>query len=132
MHGIGNAPPRPSSSTALLVDDSPAMLQALEVFLRQHHDIEIVGTAADGQEAVRLARSLKPDLVIIDVQMPHMNGIDATQSIKALPDPPRVIVISLDASRGASRARDAGADAFCSKTDIADLPHHIDAVLGRQ
>jgi DNA-binding NarL/FixJ family response regulator len=64
------------------------------MILRAEPDIEVAGEAADGLEAVECARRLRPDLVLMDVRMPRLNGIEATRHILRLPSPPRVLVVT--------------------------------------
>src|ERR687893_1959864 len=66
----------------LIVDDEPLFLEMVQVLL-ESEGLEVVGTAADGRRAVELAVSLDPDVVVMDVSMPVMNGIDATREIRA-------------------------------------------------
>lgn len=77
----------------LLTDDSPTMLQVLTRLLSAQPDVTVVGTARDGEEAVALARSLKPDVVTLDVQMPGMDGLGATERIMA-ESPCRILMVS--------------------------------------
>ncbi len=81
------------SIQVLLADDSPTMLKMFSGLLATASDIRIVGTAKDGQEAVMLTRSLQPDVVTLDVRMPFMDGIDATERIMT-ETPSRILVIS--------------------------------------
>lgn len=67
--------------TVLVVDDQPLMLHALRTFLENEEGITVVGAAADGEAAVQQAHALTPDLVLMDLKMPRMNGIDATHKI---------------------------------------------------
>jgi YesN/AraC family two-component response regulator len=69
----------------LLVDDHKAIRDGLKLLMQGQANIEVVGEAADGREALELARLLKPDVIIMDISMPVMNGIDATRRIKAEP-----------------------------------------------
>ena len=67
--------------TVLVVDDQPLMLHALRTFLDNEDGVVVVGTAEDGEAAIEQAHALKPDLVLMDLKMPRMNGIDATHKI---------------------------------------------------
>jgi DNA-binding NarL/FixJ family response regulator len=62
--------------------------------LEQHDDLEVCGEAGDGEEAVQLARSLEPQVVLMDIRMPLLDGIHATERVLALPSPPRVLVLT--------------------------------------
>ncbi len=77
----------------LLADDSPTILRMFSGLLASAPDIHVVGTAKDGKEAVELTQSLRPDVVTLDVRMPRMDGIDATERIMAAV-PSRILVIS--------------------------------------
>jgi len=79
----------------LIVDDHPTFAQGLSRLLEDQPDLEPVGIAADGEEAVRLAHDLKPDVVVMDVSMPKLNGIEATKQIKK--ELPNTMVLVLSA-----------------------------------
>jgi DNA-binding NarL/FixJ family response regulator len=81
------------SITVMLVDDHKIMRQGLRSLLDREPDLAIVGEAGDGREAVQLARQLRPDVVVMDTQMPHMSGAEATRAIRAAC--PRTEVIAL-------------------------------------
>jgi DNA-binding NarL/FixJ family response regulator len=78
----------------LLADDQRLVRAGFRMILRAEPDIEVVGEAADGVEAVEAANRLRPDVVLMDVRMPRLNGIEATRLLLALPDPPRVLVVT--------------------------------------
>ena len=108
----------------LVVDDSEHLAQTIASFLGQLDGIEIVGIVADGCQAVRRSLALAPDLVLMDVQLPGIDGVEATRQIKARPGAPGIIIITLDdspACRAAAQA--AGADAFVAKA--GDLPTRL-------
>ena len=71
----------------LLVDDHELMREGLRSILERESDVEIVGEAASGREAVELARTLEPDVVVMDVAMKDLNGIDATRQIRSASAP---------------------------------------------
>jgi DNA-binding NarL/FixJ family response regulator len=78
----------------LLVDDDPLVRAGLRVILSSADDLEVVGEAADGAAAVAAVGAHHPEVVLMDVRMPDMNGITATERISALPDPPDVIILT--------------------------------------
>ena len=67
--------------TVLIVDDQPLMLHALKTFIENEDGVSVVGTAEDGEAAVEAAKALQPDLVLMDIKMPRLNGIEATRKI---------------------------------------------------
>jgi DNA-binding NarL/FixJ family response regulator len=79
----------------LLVDDSPEFLEASQRFLASNPQIEIIATANSGQESIQLVSKLHPDLVLMDLAMPGLNGLEATRQIKTLSNPPLVIILTL-------------------------------------
>jgi DNA-binding NarL/FixJ family response regulator len=78
----------------LLVDDEELVRFGLRTVLEAAGDFEVVGEAGNGADGIEAARSLRPDVVLIDIRMPVMDGLTATQRILALPDPPQVAVLT--------------------------------------
>ncbi|MDT0321616.1 response regulator transcription factor [Streptomyces millisiae] len=96
----------------LLVDDQPLVRTALRMVIGEAADLEVVGEAGGGAEAVRLAERLAPDVVVMDIRMPGMDGVEATRRITTGPSPAHVIVLTTfdddDYVYGALRAGAAG------------------------
>ncbi len=100
----------------LLVDDSPVMLKILAQILEEAGNFDLVGAATDAYQALRYVSALSPELVLMDIHMPGLNGIQATRFMKLSEHPPVVILISSDSnSITKSLAEQAGADGFVSK-----------------
>lgn len=100
----------------LIVDDDPLVRSALTLMLGGQGDITVVGEAADGRAGVRMARELAPDVVLMDIRMPVLDGLAATRVLHGEPEPPRVIVLTtFDADDYVVGALAAGADGFLLK-----------------
>ena len=115
----------------LLVDDSEFM-RALLTMLIEESGFELVGTAADGRQALRSVAAIRPDLVLMDVNMPGMDGLEATRFIKESGKrsghaPVIVLVTSEDTLECRSQAEDAGANGFVSKS--VDLRGQLKSTL---
>ena len=111
----------------VLADDHDLIRSGLRGLLQATADIEVVGEAADGATAVALARELHPDVVVMDVRMPRMDGIEATALLAREPMAPRVLVLTtFDLDEYAYGALRAGAAAFLLKDAAADrLPQAV-------
>jgi DNA-binding NarL/FixJ family response regulator len=111
----------PITTTVLLVDDHPLLRKGIRAVLEQHETIRIVGEASNGLEAVQCARSLRPDVIIMDINMPHMDGVQATRLIKQ--EFPAVIIIGLsvnDAGSVRHAMLEAGAIAYVNKDQAGE------------
>jgi DNA-binding NarL/FixJ family response regulator len=107
----GGAPVR-----VLLVDDQPLLRMGFRLVLEDEPDLHVVGEAGDGTEALRQVDALRPDVVLMDVRMPGMNGIEATERIVAAGSPSRVLILTtFDLDEYAFAALRAGASGFLLK-----------------
>jgi DNA-binding NarL/FixJ family response regulator len=116
--------------TVLLVDDQPLLRMGFRLILEGEDDLHIVGEASDGAEAVRLVRELNPDVVLMDVRMPVLDGIEATRAITASGSWARIIILTtFDVDEYAFAGLQAGAYAFLLK-DVApsELIHAVRVV----
>jgi DNA-binding NarL/FixJ family response regulator len=116
----------------LLADDQSLLRQGFRMVLSAEDDLEVVGEAGDGAEAVRMTRALKPDVVLMDVRMPGTDGIEATRQIVAEVPSARVIILTTyGIDRYAFSGLNAGASGFLLKDVMpADLIAGIRAVAG--
>jgi DNA-binding NarL/FixJ family response regulator len=100
----------------LIVDDMPQVRQELRVLLQLTNGLEVVGEAGNGKEAIQQAELLNPDVVIMDLEMPILDGLLATQQIKQRKLAKRVVILSVHSKpEDVSRARQSGADDFIQK-----------------
>ena len=102
----------------LLADDQSLVRAGFRMILRAEPDIDVVGEAADGREAVERAREVKPDVVLMDIRMPGLDGIEATRRVTALDPPARVLVLTtFDLDEYVYESLRAGASAFVLKDE---------------
>jgi len=118
---------RRRSVRVLVVDDDPGFRELLAFVVRVDTAAEVVGQAGDGDEAVRLAEELLPDLVLMDLRMPKLNGFEATRRIAARVGNAEILVISSTTEPGdVARALEAGAAGFLPKDRVvAELPELV-------
>lgn len=130
-----NAQGAKATITAVLADDHNIVRQGLRTLLEGQPDIRVVGEAADGPEAAQLVERLQPNVLLVDIMMGGMNGIEVARYVKKLSPKTAVVVLSMHADEGyVMEALRAGAKAYVLKDSIADdLLHAMrEAVLGRR
>jgi len=100
----------------VVADDQGMVRSGFSVLLNAQPDIEVIGEAVNGREAITMAASLQPDVILMDVRMPVLDGLQATREITALPDPPKVLVLTtFDLDDYVYEALRAGASGFLLK-----------------
>jgi DNA-binding NarL/FixJ family response regulator len=102
----------------LLADDHDSFRRVLVAFLKTQKDIEVVGEAVNGQEAIEQAEKFRPDLVLMDVHMPKQNGIEATKAIKTRWPSTKVFILSMDPSEFYRKNTQEYADGFIPKSSM--------------
>lgn len=122
----------PRQIPTLVVDDSPVYLHALCSFLQEQPNLKVVATARDGQEALTLALTMQPQLVLLDVQMPGMNGVEAASQLgRQCPAICVVMVTALDTPELRAACLKCGARGFIRKDDLRQqLPSLLQEVFG--
>lgn len=117
--GAGVSPPQRLG--LLVVDDQAVVRIGFTALLNAQPDLTVLGSAGSGQEAVRLAAQLRPEVVLMDVRMPGMGGIEATREMQNLPDPPKVLILTtFDLDEYVYSALRAGASGFLLKDATPD------------
>jgi len=113
----------------LVVDDEQAIRSALQRLLDTHDDWRVVGTARDGIEAIAKAKDLKPDVIVMDISMPNMNGLSATPQIKKAVPNTEILIFSQYAMHGMiQEAEDAGASGYLLKSRSSSIIPAIEAL----
>ncbi len=114
----------------LLADDHEIVRRGLCALLQKHEGWEVCGEASDGREAIEMAKQLKPDVVILDIGMPNLNGLDTTRQLLQHDPHFKIIVLTItDSDQVIREALDAGARGFVLKSDAArDLVSAVEAL----
>lgn len=114
----------------VIADDDAVVAASLRTVLDAQGDIEVAGCGKDGAEAVRLARELRPDVVLLDIQMPGTDGLAAAEAILAEPSPPRVVFLTtFSDDEYIVRALSLGAVGYLIKHDVASVAPALRAVV---
>ena len=118
----------------LLADDHEIVRRGLCALLQRHEGWEVCGEASDGREALEMAKQLKPDVVIVDIGMPFLNGLDTTRQLMQHDPQFKVIVLTItDSDQVIREALDAGARGFVLKSDAArDLVAAVEALQSKR
>jgi DNA-binding NarL/FixJ family response regulator len=113
-------PARPDPIRVLIADDQPLFTKMLETILRGDERVEVVGRAGNGKEALELASELTPDVVVMDISMPLMDGLEATRRLRQGAVSVRVLMLTeSDLPGDVRRSREAGAAGYLPKARIA-------------
>ena len=128
---------RPGTIRVLIADDQALVRSGFRMILETQKGVEVVGDAEDGLQAVQLAETLKPDVVLMDIRMPELDGLEATRRVLALPHAPRVLVLTtFDMNEYVYEAMKSGASGFLLKDtrpealiDAVRTVAHGDALL---
>jgi DNA-binding NarL/FixJ family response regulator len=130
MSSRGDDPPTPPPAGGMTIrvvvaDDQGMVRSGFSVLLNAQPDIEVIGEAVNGQEAIARAAELQPDVILMDVRMPVLDGLHATREITAMPDPPKILVLTtFDLDDYVYEALRAGASGFllkdASATELAN------------
>lgn len=118
--------------TILIVDDDQGFREMVKRLLEREPEVSVVGEAGDGEEAVQRARELRPDVILMDIAMPRVDGLEATRRIKAERPETKVLILTIHNEEAYRRAaQESGADVFLpKKTLMADLLPAIRRLMG--
>ncbi len=111
----------------VLCDDQPDFVRLMSMLLTMQPELDVVGTAHDGLEAIEACRRLQPDVILLDISMPNMDGITAIPHIREVSPDTRIVMLSgFSAVQVKERALSAGAHAFIEKgSSVPDIPRIV-------
>jgi DNA-binding NarL/FixJ family response regulator len=117
----------------LVVDDNPSVRRYLRGVLEQHDNWQVCDEARNGREAIDRYRKIQPDLIVLDFQMPEMNGLDAARTIaQRSPEIPILIVTLYLSHQLSEEAKKVGARGACAKTDVSAVVDGVGALLRQE
>jgi DNA-binding NarL/FixJ family response regulator len=118
----------------LIVDDHELIRQGVRFIFSRDSQFAICGEAANGAEAIEQVKNLNPDVVILDISMPVMNGLEAAPEIRRVAPKTKIVVLTMhDSAQMRKQAQDAGADAFVTKAQVASqLMQVVQSLLDRR
>lgn len=117
----------------LIVDDNPAVRRYLRAILEQQESWKVCGEATTGREALEQVVDRRPDLILLDYQMPDLNGVDVAKQISQMYPQIPILMVTLHLSkRLAEEAREAGVRGACAKQDIGSVVEAVDVLLHHQ
>ena len=120
--------PRARPVRVLIADDEPLFVETIEALLAEDERVEVVGTAGDGEDAVRLALAHEPDVILMDISMPTLDGIEAARKIREqLPTASILVLTGSSISADIDRSRQAGVAAFLTKDRLGT--QLLDAII---
>jgi two-component system NarL family response regulator len=133
-HDVSGAPERPEPIRTLIVDDHALFRRGLEMVLAAEQDIELVGEASDGEEAVKKAGESLPDVVLMDIRMPRSSGIEACRAMKEVVPSAKIVILTIsDEEEDLFEAIRAGASGYLLKDiPLDEVAETVRAVHGGQ
>jgi DNA-binding NarL/FixJ family response regulator len=120
--------------TILIVDDSPDVCSIVKIFLQRDVEFKICGEAGSGLEAIKKAEELRPDLVLLDLKMPGLNGIEVATILKRILPKAQIVLFSAytDSLGGTTLATAAGIDLVVQKGSLADMAQSLRTLISRK
>lgn len=110
-----------SRSRVLVVDDAPVVCEALRYVIDETSDLEVVGEAREALDAIARAHNLNPDVVILDVHLPGMDGFAVARELKSMPDPPVIVFLTVDNTMETQQRSLEAGDALVTKAQGWDV-----------